>query len=76
LQRDHLNRLVNLLLRPAPTSRADARGLMRDQARKLLQRLQGADRRAGLSAEARAHLSDSIETLQRALAAPMQRTSA
>jgi len=74
LQRDHLNRLASLMLRPAPGSRADARGLMRAEARRLLARLQAAEHRAGLSAAGRAHLTDSLETLRSALAAPMQRS--
>jgi hypothetical protein len=74
LQREHLNRLASLMLRPAPGSRADARGLMRAEARRLLARLQAAEHRAGLSAAGRAHLTDSLETLRSALAAPMQRS--
>ena len=73
LQREHLGRLAQALLRPAPGSRADARGLWRAEARGLLERLQGAAQRAGLSPEARAHLTDSAESLRAALAAPLQR---
>ena len=73
LQREHLNRMANLILKPAPTTRADARGLVRAEARKLLARLQGSDQRSGLSAEAKAHLADSAESLRAALAAPLQR---
>ncbi|MBT9597381.1 MAG: zinc-dependent metalloprotease [Vitreoscilla sp.] len=73
LQREHLGRLAQVLLRPTPASRADARGLWRAEARALLERLQGAAQRGGLSPEARAHLSDSTESLRAALAAPLQR---
>ena len=73
LQREHLNRLATQMLRPAAQSRADARALMRAQARELLPRLQAATRRGGWDAQARAHLSDAADTLTQALAAPMQR---
>jgi hypothetical protein len=73
LQREHLNRLAGMLLRPAPSTRADARALVRAEARKLLARLQGAEGRASLGAETRAHLADAAESLRLALAAPLQR---
>jgi hypothetical protein len=76
LQREHVNRLAGLMLRPGAMSRADARGLMRAQAQDLLARMTAASKRKGLSAEARAHLQDSSDTLRQALAAPMQRTGA
>ncbi len=76
LQRDHVNRLAGAMLRPAATPRADARGLLREQTRALLARLQTAQRKtAGLDAETRAHLADCVDTLRQALAAPMQRQS-
>jgi hypothetical protein len=72
LQRDHLNRVAAAVLRPSPQARADARGPLREQARALLRAL---DRAAARSADAatRTHLSDSAETLRRALVAPLQR---
>ena len=73
LQREHLNRLASQMLRPAAQSRADARALMRAQARELLPRLQAAAKRGGWDAQARAHLSDAADTLSQALAAPMVR---
>lgn len=76
LQRDHVNRVAGMLLRPSPSTRADARSLVRVQARALLQRIDVARNRAGLSAEARAHLADSAESLRAALAAPLQRSAA
>jgi hypothetical protein len=76
LQRDHVNRLAGLLLRPASASRADARGLLRAQAAALLARLNNAAKRSGLSAEAQAHLQDSAETLGQALAARVLRPGA
>jgi hypothetical protein len=73
LQREHINRLSNMLLRPAAASRADARSLLRVEAQGLLARINGAGKRAGLSAEARAHLADSADTLTQALQAKLQR---
>ena len=74
LQREHVNRVANLLLRPGALSRTDARSLVRAQAQTLLARIDGVQRRGALSAEARAHLQDSADTLQQALAAKLQRT--
>ncbi len=75
LQREHLNRLATQLLRPAVQSRADARSLLRAQARELLPRLQAAAKRPGWDSQASAHLADAADTLAQALAAPMQRGS-
>jgi hypothetical protein len=73
LQRDHINRLSGQLLTPGRASRADTRSLLRAQAVGLIGQLQAASKRGGLSAESRAHLADSAETLSQALAAKMQR---
>ena len=73
LQRDYVNRLANLMLRPGALSRADARSLLRVQAHELASRLSVASRRTGLSPEARAHLQDSADTLNQALAAKLMR---
>jgi Met-zincin/Domain of unknown function (DUF5117) len=73
LQREHTNRLASMLLRPTSSSRADARSLLRVEAQGLLARINGASKRAGLSAEARAHLADSADTLTQALQAKLQR---
>ncbi len=74
LQREHINRLSMMLLRPTAASRADARSLLRVEAQGLLVRINGAGKRAGLSAEARAHLADSADTLTQALQAKLQRS--
>jgi hypothetical protein len=72
LQRDHVNRLAQALLHPLP--RADARALMRVQAKTLLARLEASNRRPGRrDAETRAHLQDSAETLRQALSARLPR---
>jgi hypothetical protein len=74
LQREHVNRLANAVLRPAPNSRADARSLMREQARELLERIELALRRSTkFSPEARAHLRDSAVSLRQTLNAPLPR---
>jgi hypothetical protein len=73
LQREYVNRLANLVLRPSSLSRADARSLMRVQAQDLMTRIHAAAQRKGLSSEAKAHLQDSADTLRQALTAPLQR---
>ncbi len=73
LQREHLNRIASLLLRPSASSRADTRGLMRTQAQDLLARIQRAERSGALSADARAHLKDCDDTLTQALSARLMR---
>jgi hypothetical protein len=73
LQREHLNRLANMVLRPSSLSRADARSLVRVQTQELLARITAASQRKGLSAEAKAHLLDGADTLRQALAAPLVR---
>ncbi|MBB5206102.1 hypothetical protein HNQ51_003445 [Inhella inkyongensis] len=74
LQREHANRLAAALLRPSSGARADSRSLMRAQAKTLLARIQAGANKAGLSAEARAHLQDVAETLSLALQAKLQRS--
>jgi len=73
LQREHVNRMASLLLRPGTLSRSDARSLLRAQAQRLLARIQKASDGRRLSAESRAHLRDSADTLSQALTAKMQR---
>lgn len=73
LQREHLGRLAGLLLRPSANSRADARSLLRAEARGLLDRIVAAGRHTALSPQARAHLADSADSLRAVLDAPLQR---
>ncbi len=73
LQREHVNRLAALVLRPATMTRGDARALVRGRSAALAQKLERAAQHRSLSTEARAHLVDSAETLRSALAAPLQR---
>ena len=76
VQRDHVNRIAALLIRPGSASRADTRSTVRAQARQLLERLRSASHRGGWSEETRAHLADSADTLEQALAARLQRAGA
>jgi hypothetical protein len=73
LQRDHINRLANVLLRTPGGVRVDLRATLRAEAAALLPRIQAAQRRPGLSEASRLHLADCAETLRVALGAPMQR---
>jgi hypothetical protein len=73
LQREYVNRLAALVLKPGTLNRADARAQVRSQASALLARIDASTSHAGLSAEARAHLKDSAESLRSALAAPLVR---
>jgi Met-zincin/Domain of unknown function (DUF5117) len=73
LQREHVNRLATMLLRPTASSRADARSLLRAEAQVLGKRLDASPNLPGLIAEARAHLQDSAETVSQALAAKLPR---
>jgi len=72
LQREHVRRVTFMLTRANGTP-ADARALQRENARQLVSQLRAAEKRPGLSKEARAHVADSRDTLEEALKAPMQR---
>ena len=76
LQREHVNRLVALVLRPGTLSRSDARAMVRSRAGALATRLERAARLPGSGEEARAHWQDSAESLRSALAAPLARGGA
>ncbi len=73
LQREHLNRIVAILLRPSSFGLADARSLVRAQAQVLRVRVQAASLRAGLTADTRAHLQDCADSLAQALQAKVFR---
>ncbi len=74
LQREHLRRVVNSLIRPAATMPADAKSLQRLNAQQLQQQIRAAMGKAG-NKETRAHLSESLDLLTEALKAPLQRTA-
>ena len=71
LQREHVNRLTAMWLRPS-SGRADVRALVWRQMQQLNQWLQAANRRPA-DAATQAHLRASLETLQSALQAQVVR---
>jgi len=76
LQREHLARVSTALVKPSAASPADARGLLRESARGLAAQLRAAQAKPGLSRETRAHYAESLNTLEEALKAPLQRAGA
>jgi hypothetical protein len=74
LQREHLRRMIGVLLGSSAAYPADARSLMRGNARQLQGWLAATQGKPGLSAETRAHFAEASETLNEALKATMQRT--
>jgi Met-zincin/Domain of unknown function (DUF5117) len=73
LQREYLNRLADLLLRPGSMSRASARTVVREQAENLLKRLNQAKQASSRSPALRAHWQDCVDTLSQALSAKLPR---
>ncbi len=73
LQREHLKRVQAMLTRPAPNLPADALSLVRLQAGQLQAVLKAANARRSANVETRAHLADSLGSLNEALKATMQR---
>jgi hypothetical protein len=76
LQREHLRRVVGSLLRPSGNTPADARSLHRMDAVALAGEIRAAQSKSGYSKETRAHLAESLNTLDEALKAPMSRVGA
>ncbi|WP_350296697.1 zinc-dependent metalloprotease [Limnohabitans sp. Rim8] len=73
LQREHLRRMTDVLIKPSSAVPPDARSLLRMNAQILASQLQKALARGGLGKEAQAHFSESLNTLQTALQAQVQR---
>jgi predicted Zn-dependent protease with MMP-like domain len=73
LQREHANRVALALVRPSGSMPADARSLLRAQAKLLRADLAAAATRKGYSEEARAHIGETLSTLDEALKAPLMR---
>ncbi len=73
LQREHLRRLTAGLLGSSGGYPADARALLRRDARQLRDWVASASNKVGLSSETRAHYTEAAETLTEALKAPMLR---
>ena len=76
LQREHLKRMVGVLLRPASPTLADARSLQRENAIALRARIARSLRDARWTPENRAHLREAMSTIDQALKAPMERVGA
>ena len=72
LQREHLKRIANALLRPGARAPADAASLQRENAVQLVAQIRGAMAKPE-SKEAKAHLADALNTLTEVLKAPLQR---
>ena len=73
LQREHLQRVANALLRPAGPMPADSRSLLREDAKALRREIAAAQNRPGYSKETRAHLAEALTQLDEALKAPLVR---
>jgi hypothetical protein len=73
LQREHASRVANVLLRPSASMPADARSQLRAEAQSLRAELAKALRGNGYSPEAKAHMAETISTLDEVLKAPLVR---
>ena len=73
LQREHANKIALALVRPSGSMPADARSLLRAQAKLLRADLAAAATNKGYSQEAKAHVAETISTLDEALKAPLMR---
>ena len=75
LQREQLRRMADVLVKPAGPWPADARSIMRENARQLSNVLEKSLAKPGLSKTTRAHYADALDTLNASLKASMQRAS-
>ena len=75
LQREQLRRMADVLVKPAGPWPADARSIMRENARQLSNVLEKSLTKPGLSKTTRAHYADALDTLNASLKASMQRAS-
>jgi hypothetical protein len=73
LQREYIAHITRQILRPVLGMPADARAIARADARSLRREMAAAMGKPGYSAEGRAHMAESIETLDEALKAPLVR---
>jgi hypothetical protein len=73
LQREYATRVASALLRPSGAMPADARSQLRVEARALRAELTAAQNKPGFSPEAKAHIAETISTLDEALKAPLVR---
>jgi hypothetical protein len=73
LQREHLRRVATAITRPSTGQPADARALQRMNAQQLAADLRVAQAKPGLSKETKAHYAESLNAIDEALKAQMQR---
>jgi len=76
LQREHVLRIANALLRPSGSMPADARATLRADARALRAELLAAQNRSSYSTEAKAHITEALNMVDEALKAPLIRQAA
>lgn len=75
LQREQLRRMTDVLVKPAGPWPADARSIMRENARQLVVMLEKVLAKPGLSKTTRAHYADALDALNVTLKASVQRAS-
>jgi len=75
LQKEHLQRISTLLVKPSRGFPPEAVGIVRQNARRLLNQLKRALASSNLDADTKAHWVDSISTLNESLKANIQRSS-
>ncbi len=73
LQREHLKRVAGMLVKPSASLPADARSLVRMNAIALAAEIRASQSKPAFSKETRAHLSESLNSLEEALKAPLAR---
>jgi hypothetical protein len=76
LQREHLRRVAGTLLRARARCRPTRAACMRLNAQSLAAELRAAQSKPAFSKESRAHIAESLNTLEESLKAPMQRAGA
>lgn len=74
LQREHLRRSMDSLLRPAPTQPADVRSVQRLLLAQLADRLEQRLKAGALALETQAHYKDALGSIRAALSAHLQRS--
>jgi hypothetical protein len=75
LQREQLRRMTDVLVKPAGPWPADARSILRENARQLVHALEKALAKPGLSKTTRAHYADALDALNVTLKASLQRAA-
>jgi nicotinamide riboside kinase len=75
LQREQLRRMADVLVKPAGPWPADARSIMRENARQLASLLEKSLTKPGLSKTTRSHYADALDTVNSTLKASIQRAA-